>query len=122
MLTIFTVPRAFRGEFAVIQNNAIQSWLSLQPKPEIILLGDEAGTADAASRFGVRHIAGVECNEYGTPLVSSLFSLAQAAASHQLMCYVNADIILLNDFSTAISRNQPRPGAIVSGHWPALGH
>ena len=85
MLTIFTIPKAFQGHAGVIQTNAIQSWLKLRPECEIILLGDDEGTAEVAAKFGVRHIPKVERNEYGTPLVSSIFSLAQDIAKYQLM-------------------------------------
>ncbi len=76
----------------------------LYPKPEVILFGSEEGMAEVASRFGIKHIAEVECNEYGTPLLSSIFGMAQDTAKYQLMCYVNADIILTNDFIPAIQR------------------
>ena len=102
MLTIFTIPKAFQGLNKVIQNNAIRSWLALSPQPEIILLGKDDGTAEIASQLGLKHITDVECNEYGTPLVSSMFEIAQNAASYPLICYVNADIILLSDFLPAI--------------------
>ena len=46
MLTLFTVPQPFRGEFSVIQRNAIRSWAKLDPACELILLGDEEGTRD----------------------------------------------------------------------------
>ncbi|MBI2859918.1 MAG: hypothetical protein HYX91_00235 [Chloroflexi bacterium] len=104
MLTIFSTPKPFRGQFETIQTNAIQSWLSLRPACEVIIFGEEAGTAEFAARAGIRHITGVQRNEYGTPLVSSMFQIAQGAASHRLMCYVNCDIILMSDFLRAVQR------------------
>lgn len=104
MLTLFTMPKPFRGQIAVIQRNAIESWLQLRPACEIILLGDDEGTAEAAREFGLCHLPEVADNEYGTPLLDSIFERAQAAASHRLLCYVNADIILMSDFLPAISR------------------
>lgn len=85
MLTIFTILKAFHGHIGVIQNNAIRSWLLLRPACEIILLGSDEGTAELAAELGIRHVADVECSEYGTPLVSSIFSIAQDIASHRLM-------------------------------------
>lgn len=117
MLTIFAIPKPFRGDIKVIQTNAILSWLSLRPKCELILLGNEEDTAEVASRFGMRHIPDVECNEYGTPLVNSVFNIAQSAASYPLMCYVNADIILMSDFLSAISRIKERPCLMVGRRW-----
>lgn len=104
MLTLFTIPRSFRGHIAIIQRNAIQSWLQLRPTCEIILLGDDEGTADVAREFGLRHIPDVVCNEYDTPLVNDLFEKAQRLATHDLLCYVNTDIILMSDFMQAVER------------------
>lgn len=104
MLTIFFCPKPFRGHINIIQRNAIRSWTLLKPRPEIILIGDEEGTAVIAKEFGLRHISETERNEYGTPLVSSIFNVAQAEATYPLMCYVNADIIFSNDFLQAIAK------------------
>lgn len=102
MLTIFAIPKAFRGHIGVIQTNAIQSWVSLQPACEIILLGNDVGTAELASKLKLCHIPDIEFNEEGIPLVSSAFSIVQSIAENQLLCYVNADIILLSDFLPSV--------------------
>ncbi len=117
MLTVFTTPKPFRGHIGVIQTNAIQSWLLLHPEPEVILIGSEEGTAEVASRFGIRHLPDVECSEYGTPLVSSIFSVAQNTAKYQLMCYVNADIILFSDFLAAVQRVHKYPFLMIGQRW-----
>ena len=62
MLTIFSSPRSFKGEFDLIQRNAIQSWRATLPDCEIILVGDDEGTEKAADDFGVKHIPGVKRN------------------------------------------------------------
>lgn len=80
-------------------------------------MGDDEGTADVAREFGLRHVPDVARNEYGTPLVNSVFECAQAAASHRLLCYVNADIILLGDFLTAIQHIQFRRFLMVGQRW-----
>ena len=113
MLTIFTIPKAFHELNEIIQMNAIHSWLALDPRPERILLGKDEGTAEIASRLAVKHVAEIECNEYGTPLVSSMFSIAQDIASHPVMCYINADIILLSDFIPAVRRVKEKTFLIV---------
>ena len=104
MLTLFTIPKSFHGHTGIIQRNAIQSWLHLRPACEIILLGDDEGTAEIAAEFKLRHVAGVARNQYGTPLVNSVFGEAEKAATYPLMCYINADIILMSDFLDAIQR------------------
>jgi hypothetical protein len=102
MLTLFTIPKPFNGHIALIQHNAIKSWTLLQPRPEIILFGDDEGTAEVAKEFGVRHVPEVARNEYGTPLLNDMFEKAQSLAKHDILCYVNADIILMNDFFNAV--------------------
>ncbi|UBF28445.1 hypothetical protein K9N68_11555 [Kovacikia minuta CCNUW1] len=104
MLTLFAIPKAFRGQINTIQRNAITSWTLLQPKPEIILLGDDAGTAEIAQELNLKHIPEVERNEFGTPLLSSLFELAQKTGKGPLFAYVNSDIILMGDFLQAVQR------------------
>ena len=117
MLTIFTIPKPFRGHIKVIQTNAIRNWVLLRPACEVILFGNEEGTAEIASELGIRHIPEVECNEYGTPLLSSVFGLAQSVAKHQLMCHVNADIILMSDFLPAVQRVQKYLFLMVGMRW-----
>ena len=117
MLTIFAAPKPFYGHIGVIQTNAIRSWLLLRPECEVILFGDEEGMAEVATEFGIRHVADIECSEYGTPLVSSMFSIAQDIATYQLMCYVNADIILMNDFLPAISQIKVPSFLLIGRRW-----
>jgi hypothetical protein len=103
-LTIFAIPKAFRGQFEHIQLSAVESWTRLDPRPEIILFGDDPGTAEVAARFGLRHQPDVERNEHGTPRVDRLFATAQAIASNDLICYINSDIILTQRFIDSVSR------------------
>ena len=102
MLTLFTIPKAFKGHINVIQRNAIQSWMRLHPEIEIILFGTDEGAAEAAREFGVRHEPQVERNEFGTILLNSVFTKAQQLARYDLVCYVNCDILLLDGFCSAL--------------------
>ncbi|MFZ5866777.1 MAG: hypothetical protein ACOYXY_12920 [Thermodesulfobacteriota bacterium] len=98
MITIFSAPKPFRGDTKVHQYNAVLSWKCLHPEVQVLLIGEEEGTRQAAAELGVAHIPDVECNEFGTPLVSSIFSLALQHAVHPIFCYVNADIIFTSRF------------------------
>jgi len=102
VLTLFTIPKAFKGHIDVIQRNAIQSWKRLHPDIEIILFGADEGTAEAAREFGLRYEPEVERNEFGTILLTSVFLRAQEVARFDTVCYVNCDILLLDDFCTAL--------------------
>ncbi len=90
------------GHTEIIQRNAIQSWLRIEPRCEIILCGDDPGVREAALEFNVHHISDIEKNEYGTPLLSSAFRLVQQKAGNSLLCYVNADIIFLKNLMSAV--------------------
>jgi hypothetical protein len=101
-LTIFTAPKAFSDpHIATIQCNAIQSWLHLGPEVEVILVGQETGMEQAANELGTTHLPDVARNPEGTPLVSSIFSLARAAAQGPFLAYLNADILVLPNFVDA---------------------
>lgn len=102
-ITIFTVPRYFKPPFALIQYNAIKSWLLLKPTPEIILCGNDEGVAKAAKELGVRHIPNVKVSGKGTPLINSVFGSVQRAARYLILAYVNSDIILMDDFLRTIN-------------------
>ena len=117
MLTIFTIPKTFQGHNRIIQLNAIRSWMQLSPRPTIIFLGNDAGTAEIAAELGMPHYPEVAVNEYGTPLISSVFSLGVRYAATEIVCYVNADIILLNDFLPAIGRVERKLFLIVGRRW-----
>ena len=104
LLTIFATPKKFEGHIGVIQRNAIESWTRMRPQPEIILFGTDAGTAEIAAEFGLRHVPTVKCNEWGTPLVSDLFEQAEHLGQTKVLAYVNSDIILFDDFAQAIGR------------------
>src|SRR6185436_12687954 len=98
LITLFSAPKPFSDpHIAMIQRNAIKSW-TLLPDVEVILLGEEMGLADVAGEFGVRHVRNVARNESGTPLISSMFQLARENSHGDLLCIVNADMILMRDF------------------------
>jgi hypothetical protein len=104
MLTLFTTAKPFRGHVGIIQRNALQSWKALHPAIEIILFDGDEGAAEAAQEFGLRHEPHVERNEWGTKRLDYLFARAQAIARHEILCYINCDIILMQDFWRAIER------------------
>src|SRR6266446_8790882 len=88
----------------MIQRNALQSWKALHPGIEIILFGADEGAAEAAREFGLRHEGHVERNERGTKRLDFMFARAQVIARHQILCYINCDIILMHDFCRALER------------------
>jgi len=109
MLTIFSVPKPFEGHIGTIQRNALRSWTALDPPCQVIVCGDEPGTAEVAAELGVEHLPEVERNGFGTPLLSSVFGSVEAHARHDLLCYANGDLILLPDLLDAL-------GPVVAAH------
>jgi hypothetical protein len=103
-VTLFAIPKAFKGHIGVIQRNAIEAWTRIQPKPHVLLFGDDEGVAETARDLGVTHVPNVQRNRWGTPLVSDLFAQAQELGHTRLLSYVNADIILFDDFLQALEQ------------------
>lgn len=98
MLTLFTTAKPFSGHSGVIQRNALRSWKLLAPDVEVILFGDEEGTAEISAELGLRHEPKVERHESGMKYLDYMFDRAQKIARHEFLCYSNCDIILMEDF------------------------
>ena len=110
MLTIFSTARRFEGIFGVIQRNALTSWTRLEPRPQIILFGTDAGTAEICAELGLTHVPDVATSDMGTPLVSDMFAQAQAMAEFDTCCFVNSDIILFQELATVVDAARARFG------------
>ena len=102
MLTLFTVPKPFVGLTAIHQTNALRSWARLLPPSQILVFGDEAGIAEACATHGLSHVPEVERTEHGTPLLSGVFAAAHTRTNGGILGYVNADILLFDDFARAV--------------------
>ena len=110
MVTLFCSLKAFNGHNALIQRNALNNW-SHAPGVTAILLGNDAGVAEAAEEFGFDHIPDISLSEYGTPLLDDIFNKAQIYAKTLLVCYINGDILLPFDFAAvakAVADQLPR--------------
>ena len=105
-LTVLATPKRFHGHIGIIQRNAIGSWTHLLPRPEIYLFGDEPGTIEIATELHLHYLGDIARNEFGTPLLNDLLKRARELSSTQLLCYVNCDIILVQEFLEAIARVQ----------------
>jgi hypothetical protein len=104
MLTFFTTAKAFEGHSGVIQRNALKSWTLLHPDIEVILFGDDKGAAEFCQELGIRHEPHVERHESGFKYIGMIFDEAQKLARHEILCYVNCDIILDGDFVHAVQK------------------
>lgn len=114
MLTIFTIPKAFKGNARLIQRNAIKSWLKLGQGCEIILFGDDEGSAETAKEFNLLHVSEIKKTEAGTPLLNAAINTAQKMAKNEILVFLNADIILTSDFIPAVKQIK-EPKFLISG-------
>jgi hypothetical protein len=118
MLTLFAIPKAFRGHTGVIQRNAIGSWARLGRGSRVVLFGDEEGTAVAARESHLDHVPEVARNEFGTPLVSALFHEARKLAARDGLYYIDHASHVLT--SRCLRRQPQRPRwAWFEYHWGA---
>lgn len=102
MLTFFTTAKPFRGHDGLIQRNALKSWKRLRADGEVILFGDEEGAVEIAQELGIRHEPQVVRNESGAKRLDTMFARVQEMARYELLCYINCDIILMQDFCAAL--------------------
>jgi hypothetical protein len=105
-LTILAMPKPFAGHIGVIQRNAIMSWTRLRPRPEIYLFGEETGVAEIASEAQIHHLHDIDRSEFGTPLLNDLLRRSRQFVTTPLLCYVNSDVILLQEFLDGVVRIQ----------------
>jgi len=119
-LTIFSAPKPFTDpHIATIQRNAIQSWIQLVSEANVLLVGEEDGTSDVAADYGIQLLPDVARNDEGTPLVSSIFSLARQARTNPFLLYANADMLLLPDVLEATKpvSDQAQKFLIIGQRW-----
>jgi hypothetical protein len=103
LLTLFTAPKPFIDSHIVtIQRNTLNSWKALGNQVEILVMGNDEGISDNAHELEIRHIPNVICNSKGTPLISSMLSLAREASTSPYLGIINADILLFPDLLQAI--------------------
>jgi hypothetical protein len=104
MLTLFAVPKPFRGRIGELQRNGLASWTALGDGVQVVLLGDEEGVAGEAARAGAGHVPDLARTAHGTPRLDDALARVDAVAAHPLRAFVNADVILLDDFLPAVRR------------------
>jgi hypothetical protein len=119
VITLFAAPKPFRGLVDTLQRNALASWAALGPQVEVLVIGDEVGSEAVVQELGLRSGGPVDRNPRGTPLLSSIFSKAIQMARYEILAYLNADILLTEDFLPAVDNVRRRfdPFLIIGGRW-----
>ena len=118
-LTIFTAPKPFTNpHINVIQRNAIQSWMRLEDV-DVVLIGDEPGIPEVAKGFSVKNVPQVDRDEKGIPIVKSVMEIGHVHSDSPLLCYANADMILMSDVLRAARQvsEQTRDFLLVGQRW-----
>jgi len=101
LLTIFTAPKPFTNpHINIIQRNTLAAWTRLVDV-DVLLIGDEPGIPEAACEFGVEDVPQVERDGKGIPLVNAVMEIGHAQSNSPLLCYANADMILMSDLVRA---------------------
>jgi hypothetical protein len=118
-LTVFTAPKPFTNpHINIIQRNAIQSWKRLE-NVDVMLIGDEPGILEVAKELGVKNVPQVDRDEKGIPTVRSVMEIGHAHGVSPLLCYANADMILMSDLLRAARQvsEQARDFLLVGQRW-----
>lgn len=100
-IAFFSHPKPWISPFKEIQTAAVKSWQQLSDT--VTLLGDDEGTPDKAKQLGTQFYPNIRKNEWGTPLVSDIFQHIQSSSHSDVMCYINTDIVLGDDFKSTVS-------------------
>ena len=103
MLTLFSIPKAFGGHIGADPAQRGAELAALGHGVQVMLVGDEAGVAASAGSSASSHVPGVALSEHGTPRIDDAFARVDALAEHPLRCFVNADVVLLDDFLPAVT-------------------
>jgi len=120
VITIFTVPLPFLGSDKDNQCNAIKSWTLLNPRPEIILIGDESGVSEFAAENDIRHSPNIGYTVDGHISIASMFEIGQREASYDIVALVDSDIILMNDFLDTVSLYKDTQKFLLGGYRRAI--
>eukprot|EP00055_Hartaetosiga_balthica_P011981 m.56418 g.56418 ORF g.56418 m.56418 type:complete len:724 (-) comp7798_c0_seq3:3104-5275(-) len=101
--SIFITPQGFTGIPRQLQTRAIESWLRLEPKPKIILVGQGEGYDEVAKEYGLEINPNLDLNFIMMPLAGSLMDVAMKADT-EISVILNSDILLTQSFTDALAK------------------
>lgn len=102
MITFFTTAKDFTGKNRTAQLNALRSWKDSLEGAEIILFAESKGANEISEQLGIIYYPNVRVSRQGTPYINEMFELANTIASHNICCFINADIVINRDFSQSL--------------------
>lgn len=99
MITFFTTTKAFIDKNLVNQINAIKSWIiGNKYGCEAIIFQKEKGIEKINGVPNIRIIEKIRSNENNVPFINAMFYEANLLAKNDILCFLNADIIINDDF------------------------
>lgn len=109
MFTIFTSCRNSIKwpKYGILQYNAIKSWSLINPKPQILIMGDDPGVKELCEELQVTHIKDIETEQddssnKGVPIFSSMVKIAEEMARpDDTMLCMSSDIIIFQNIIKA---------------------
>ncbi|MCS7162222.1 MAG: hypothetical protein NZ958_02675 [Bacteroidia bacterium] len=109
MFTLISTPKPFREPHIISQQlQALESWLLLRPRPQIIYIGKEEGAEDICRQYGIELIPEVARSLTNAPLLNDLLRRGEQVARYSILAYVNADIVIAPILTQAIQIVQRR--------------
>jgi len=96
---IFSIPKPSNSSINPIQGRAISSWGKLSN--DIILVGS-AGN-NLSKEFDTKHVGVLGRNEFGSPLVNSVFSSVLNWSTSKFFMYTNCDMVYNGKIKSIIS-------------------
>ena len=103
-LLIISTMKPMIEPFITEQTNSVLSWTKLKINPTIIIFGYEEGVPEFCKKYNLLN-KDIKRNNKGVPYISHIFKDGyKYMEEHQYdyILYLNADILLLNDFSDTL--------------------
>jgi len=99
MLTIYTTCRDAKKWpfYETIQYNSVKSWTLLEPRPKILIIGNDPGSQELAEELNVTHIPDVKLSENGIPILPDMIRVSEENSICEDLLLCSSDIILFQD-------------------------
>lgn len=94
MITIMTSCKAFKGATGELQIRSIRNWKALHPDVEVFVFGQAEMADTIAVQEGFSYIPGISSTAQGIPFFNAIVEYANRHAKHDMLLYLNADILL----------------------------
>lgn len=103
-ITFFAIPKSFKGNTAIHQENSLKSLQFTNPGSQIVIYGQEEGIADFCSNNGFQNREITSFSSIGTPILKDVFEDIQKISKFDTIVYLNSDIIILSDIKKIVQQ------------------